>query len=136
MRLRSRRLSEPEALVRTRSDFVVKAIRGSGPGGQHRNKVATGVRITDKRTGLTAEATKSRSQSINKAEAFEKLALRLVAYYEAEQSGGVLRRMSLGWGSKIRTYHEVRGVVKDHRTGEERPYRDVLDGGIDGFGQG
>ena len=135
MKLRSKRLKNPAALQRQKSDFAVQHVRGSGPGGQHRNKVATGVRITDKQTGLTAVATDSRSQTDNRAEAFRKLALKLLAHYEQVQSETEERRVAAGWGAKIRTYHEVRGTVKDHRTGEERPYKAVLDGDIEGFGR-
>jgi peptide chain release factor 2 len=114
-----------------KKDFNVQTFRASGPGGQHRNKVETAVRITHIATGVTAEATNSRSQADNKKAAFQKLVMKLVAYYKEE--GVKERKINLGWGEKIRTYHEPRGVVKDHRTGVEASYAVVLDGGIDCF---
>ena len=45
--------------------YNIERIKGSGPGGQHRNKRETGIRATDPETGLTATATTSRHQSIN-----------------------------------------------------------------------
>ncbi len=44
--------------------FKIERIKGSGPGGQHRNKRETGIRITDPVTGLTS-VVHSRSQSQN-----------------------------------------------------------------------
>lgn len=134
MKLRTTKLRDPSVIRRTKTDFAVQHIRGSGPGGQHRNKVATGVRITDRITGISAVATDSRSQTDNKASAFRKLGRALLAHYEREQHEVEERRQAAGWSAKIRTYHEPRGVVVDHRTGEKRRYTDVLDGDIEGFG--
>ncbi len=48
-----------------------------GPGGQHRNKVATGVRLVHHPSGLAVTATERRSQAANREAAFERLAERL-----------------------------------------------------------
>jgi hypothetical protein len=51
--------------------------RHSGPGGQHRNKVETSVRIVHGPTGVEAHATERRKQSENRRSAVRRLRLRL-----------------------------------------------------------
>jgi len=48
-------------------------IRAGGPGGQNRNKRYSGVRITDKDTGIEARATERRSREQNLSVALERL---------------------------------------------------------------
>jgi protein subunit release factor B len=50
-----------------------------GPGGQHRNKVETGVRLTHRPSGLVVTATERRSQSANRDAAYERMAEKLDA---------------------------------------------------------
>ena len=58
-------------------DVQFQTMRGSGPGGQHRNKVETAVRAIHIPTGITAIATEHRSQYRNKQLALERLQNRL-----------------------------------------------------------
>ncbi|MCO6456334.1 MAG: peptide chain release factor-like protein [Pirellulaceae bacterium] len=51
--------------------------RRSGPGGQHRNKVETAIRIRHEPTGVSAEATERRSQEENRQVAIGRLRLNL-----------------------------------------------------------
>ncbi len=63
------------------SQIRFEAIRSAGPGGQHRNKVSTGVRLTHLPTGMQGMATERRSQKENKFEALFRLRLRLALDY-------------------------------------------------------
>jgi len=58
-------------------ETVITFFRGSGPGGQHRNKVETGVRLRHEPTGTVVEVDEERSQARNRGIAFERLADRL-----------------------------------------------------------
>ena len=61
-------------LTLTRKDFRIDTFRSGGKGGQHQNKVESGVRITHKISGLVAESRDSRSQHRNRTIAFNRLA--------------------------------------------------------------
>jgi protein subunit release factor B len=65
---------DPEALAK---DCDVQPVRGGGPGGQHRNKNYTGVRLVHKPSGEVVTATRRRSYTRNLADAFERLTERL-----------------------------------------------------------
>ena len=68
--------TDREALER---DCDLEFFVAGGPGGQHRNKVETGVRLTHRPSGLVVTATERRSQSANREAAYERLAEKLVA---------------------------------------------------------
>lgn len=54
-----------------------EATRSTGPGGQHRNRVATAVRLHHLPSGIQAMATERRSQLENKKEALFRLRIKL-----------------------------------------------------------
>jgi len=58
-------------------DLRFEATRSTGPGGQHRNRVATAVRLYHLPSGLQAMGTERRSQLENKKNALFRLRLKL-----------------------------------------------------------
>ena len=61
---------DDEALLRACDDSTFV---GGGPGGQHRNKTASAVRLVHLPTGVTVTATERRSQAQNRGTALERL---------------------------------------------------------------
>ena len=61
---------DPKELER---DCDLAFFRASGPGGQHRNKAETAVRVVHRPTGIAAAATEERSQARNREVALERL---------------------------------------------------------------
>lgn len=57
----------------SKKDLEVSYFCGPGPGGQKRNKAATGVQIRHPASGAVAKASDSRSQHDNKVNAFKRL---------------------------------------------------------------
>ena len=64
-------------------DCEFRRQRRSGPGGQHRNKVETGVFVKHLPTGIEAAGTEERSQSKNRAVAIERLRVKLAIEHRA-----------------------------------------------------
>ena len=60
------------------AEAVVEYVRGTGPGGQHKNKRETGIRLTHPPSGVVVMATERRSRIQNTSLAFERLLSRLV----------------------------------------------------------
>lgn len=57
----------------TVKDCDVETFRGSGPGGQHRNKTSSAVRITHRASGAVGMCQEHRSQHENKKVAWERM---------------------------------------------------------------
>lgn len=68
------------------ADCDVDRFRGSGPGGQKRNKTSSAVRLRHRPSGLAAHATESRSQHQNKARALRRLRARMALELRGEPS--------------------------------------------------
>ena len=63
----------PELLKKLQKDCDVETYRASGPGGQHRNKTESAVRMTHRPTGIVRVATEHRSQLRNRQLALERI---------------------------------------------------------------
>jgi len=57
----------------TQKDFIIQPFKGSGKGGQHRNKTMSCIRIKHPESGAEVIATESRHQKQNKDLAFERI---------------------------------------------------------------
>lgn len=56
-----------------RDEVEIEFFKAGGPGGQHRNKTETGVRIKHLPTGIVVQATERRSRRQNLDVAFDRL---------------------------------------------------------------
>ena len=74
--------TDREALER---DCEMEFFVAGGPGGQHRNKVETGVRLTHRLANVTVTATERRSQSANREAAYERMAEKLEAMQRVQK---------------------------------------------------
>lgn len=109
----------------TRKDFRVDTFRGTGPGGQHRNKTDSCVRITHIASGLVASACDHRSQHVNRKTAFHKLAEQIKRWHAAKDIAERPERV----GETIRHYHGADNRVKDVASGQTFSYREIVEAG-------
>jgi peptide chain release factor 1 len=110
--------------------FRVTYSRGSGPGGQRKNKVETCVVITHKETGMQERCQDTPSQARNLQIAMDRLFERIKAYEERKRVDVMqnVRKKIMEQKKPIRTYNFPRGVVIDHRTGIKARLKDILNG--------
>lgn len=118
-------MSWPETV--RKEDLEITYYRGSGPGGQHRNKTDSACRMKHKPTGLVAQSEEHKKQGQNKKAAFKRLCVQLVPLMKKAAQVEIIKTET----KRIRTYHEPNQRVKDHRTGKTYRYDDVLDGKLD-----
>lgn len=113
----------------------IEAFRASGPGGQHRNKTESAIRITHLPTGITSVACE-KSQHQNREEAMRVLKARIYQKHKDEEAAkrNASKQSQLGKGDrseKIRTYNWPQNRVTDHRLGENFSLNDILEGKLD-----
>lgn len=101
----------------------IATTRGSGPGGQHRNKTESCVVVTHKPTGIIIRID-SKSQHQNKALALKILKSKLaeIKQIQKQAQANLSRKEQVGSGmrgDKIRTYREKDDIVIDHRSDQK-----------------
>lgn len=115
------------------ADLEITTMRGSGAGGQHRNRTESAVRMRHLPTGLEVRICTERSQHRNKAIARQILEGRVAgALKDARgiQRGGERKALAGSGcrGDKCRTYRVRDALVTDHRSGRKAPLARVLAG--------
>lgn len=102
-------------------------MRGTGPGGQHRNKTESCVRATHIPTGISV-VVDERSQHTSKRKALKELERRLIEQGREKKAAARKARRDerIHDKSYIRTYDFKSGLVRDHRSGKTASVKDVL----------
>jgi len=107
-------------------DLMITTTRGSGNGGQARNKLETCVIVKDKKTGISVRCQSERSQNQNKLLAIDLLQAKIdkierqksiekVEENRTEQVGNLNR----GSDKKIKVYKEKLNLITDVRTSKK-----------------
>lgn len=123
-------LEEPtEAQVRLDPrDVDIRTCRGSGAGGQHRNRTESAVQVTHTPTGIQVRCEGERSQHQNKDEALRLLRAKILERERSKASSvrAQDRRDQVGTGmrgDKVITCAVQRDSVVHHRTGKSTTYQ-------------
>lgn len=104
-------------------DLKITFSRGSGPGGQKRNKTSSKCQITHIPTGLSVTCDDTRSAIENRRLAFRRLAEKLVPL----MVGSADRERNLSGTTVVRTYTAKDDRVVDNRLqGARYSYHDIL----------
>ena len=104
--------------------------RGTGPGGQHKNKTSSCVIAKHVPTGIEVRVD-GRKQHTNKRAAIKQLDKEVIAHFEKQKAAEkkAQRDHAIHNEVRIRTYDFSRGVVTDHRSGKTASIKDILDKG-------
>ena len=116
----------------TEKDIQYQAMRSSGAGGQHVNKVSSAVRATHVPTGITVVAMDSRSQHQNKELATERLLQKFkdetVKQFKAEFQAQWMNQLQIQRGNPIRVFQgsdfKKQKQVKNYKQERQRLKRE------------
>jgi len=108
--------------------ILFQAVRSSGAGGQHVNKVSSAVRATDPLSGISVFVQESRSQFQNKKIALERLKEKVACFRQEQElkllTEKWLQHKELTRGNPVQTFHaeEKRIELKYKRTPKHKNY--------------
>jgi len=110
-----------------KSELKIEYMRGTGAGGQRKNKVATACRITHIPSGLSAYSDQ-RMQKDSRKSAMKDLLKKLGLRKDAKRAEAKKKRRdhAIHNEERIRTYDFKKGIVIDHRTGKKASLKEVL----------
>lgn len=128
-------LNEPtaEEFELDKNSLDVHIARGSGPGGQHRNKTETAVTMVHRETGITVHCETERSKTQNIESALSVMRARLLKVKQDKENNLVARdrKNQIGSGErgdKRRTIRYKDGIVTDHILNKKWRLSDYLQG--------
>ncbi len=119
---------------RADSDYIFEIFKSSGPGGQNKNKVSSGVKCIHIPTGIKQERT-SKCQHANRKtsrEAVNKLLDEMISI-ESMMNINTQRTDTMGTGSrgsKVRLYKFQQGVVHNIATGKKIQIKQFFKGNV------
>jgi len=116
------------------SDLEWRFSRGTGPGGQHKNKTDTCVQLTHRSTKITVRCD-GRSQHANKISALSILCARLkeLAENQIHSAANDSRQQQIGSGmrgDKVRTIRVKDDIVVDHKLNRKTRYSKYIKGDL------
>lgn len=109
---------DTESIIK-KNDVRIDKFRGSGAGGQHRNKTDSAIRLTHLETGVVVKIESERSQHQNKKIAFDLLYSKLLELKNKDNQMIIDKNkgkdFNIDWGYQIRSYVLEQNRIKDHR---------------------
>lgn len=123
-------LSLATALEIKEKDIEFQAIRSSGPGGQHVNKVSSAIRAKHRITGVQVLVSESRSQHQNKKIAIQRLTAQ-VAKHNLEQLQNNVQRewenhLNLERGNPVQVFTGTDFKIQKHKKKNYKSKRNQL----------
>jgi len=111
-----------------KAELKIEYMRGTGPGGQKKNKTESACKITHIPTGITAYCQDERTKTANYRLAMKTIEQR-IAEDKANKKAEIRKQrrdIAIKDTTIVRTYDFSRGLVTDHRTGKTGSIKDIL----------